>query len=398
MPEIVNILVKSFAQTLEASVTSSAGVDGGRRIELDYPISSIVGVYDNALGTGTNYWTEYNENSPQAKARSIKHFEQYILLPNGTTLAADTNCWVTYNVWSGYRPIYGGYGSTGLVGLPSDVMSVVAGPQAFTAEMTDRNTGIPIRLAISPQAGGMVVKSTKVITDGTDIDMYIYSDSGTAQCDTYATGNQDTDQAVGNDTIFAAGQSFAGDGAELRNAVLWLKAVSSPTGDAVCKLYASTGSDPNRTPTGSALATSDAVDVSGIGATYESVTFTFSLPYTLASGTTYFMVLEYDGDSSNYLHWGTDTSTPGHTSNNFATYTSSWSDAATTDGCFTVNSGKNPADTDILYIGETINLMGIDNSVWVIDESLTEVWVGYVDNATATPASTTIELRGGPLI
>lgn len=391
-------MVKGFTQTLEASVTSSAGVDGGRRIELDFPISRVVGVYDNALGTGTNYWTEYGEGRPQNKYRTVKHMERYITLPNGTTLAADTTCYVTYVVWGGYLPIYGGYGSTGLVGLASDVMSVEAGPQAFTAEMTNRNSGTPMKIDISPQAGGMVVKSLKVVTDGADIDMYVYSDPGVTQCDTYATGNQDTDQAVGNDTVYAAGQSFTGDGATLRTAVLWLQAVASPTGFATCKLYASTGSDPNRTPTGSAIVTSNPVDVSGIGATYESVTFTFDDYYVLTNATTYFMVLDYDGDSTNYLEWGTDTSAPGHASNNFATYNgSTWSDVAA-DGCFTVNSGKDPDDADIIYQKETINLLWIDNSIWVVDDSLTEVWVGYVDNGTATPASTTIELRGGPLI
>lgn len=397
MPEITRVKVKGFAQTLEASVTSTSGVSDGRRIELDYLISNVVGVFDNALGTGTNYWTEYTDDRPQAKARSVKHFEQYILLPSGTTLSADTSCWVTYNVWSGNRSVFGGYGSTGLVGFAQDVMSVVAGPQAFTTELSDRNTGIPIKADISPQAGGMVVKSTKVVTDGADIDMYVYSDPGTAQAAIYATSNQDTDQEVGDGTTNAAGQSFPGDGATIREADLWLQAVVSPTGFATCSIYASTGSDPNRTPTGAALVTSDPVDVSTIGATYESTVFTFSDYFVLTSATVYFIVLEYEGDAVNFLEWGTDTSAPSYASHNFAVYTSSWADVAA-DGCFLINSGKNPVDTDIIYLSTAINELLIDNSVWVVDQSLTKVWIGYVDNGTATPASTTIELRGGPLI
>jgi hypothetical protein len=398
MPEILKVKVKGWTQTLEASVTSSAGVSDGRKIELGYPISGIVGIYDNALGTGTNYWTEFADGRPQAKGRSIKHFEKYILLPIRSSLAAETACWVTYSVWSGYMSLAGGYGTTGLVGLAQDVMSVTAGPQAFVVELSDRNTGVPMKVDISPQAGGMVVKTTKVVTDGADIDLYIYSDPGTASADTYATGNQDTDQEVGDGTTNAAGQSFAGDEAPIRNAVLWLQAVASPTGFATCSIYASTGSDPNRTPTGSALVTSDPVDVETIGATYEAVTFTFNDYFVIESGTTYFVVLEYEGDAVNYLEWGTDTSAAGHASNNFAVYTTSWADEATTDGCFTVNSGKDPVDADILYLSSAVNLLSIDNSVWVVDGSQTEVWVGYVDNGTATPASTTIELRGGPLI
>lgn len=396
MTDILNVIVSGWEQSLEASVTSASGVNGGRRIELDYPLSRITGIYDNSVGTGTNYWTEYKDSSPQARGRSIKHFEKYILLPTGTTLSAATNCWVTYNVWAGYIPLAGAFGSTGLVGLP-EIWSYL-GTNTFATEMTDKNTGIPERITLDPQAGGMVVKMAKVVTDGADIDMYVYNDPGVATSDTYATSNQDTDQNIGDDTNNAVGQSFVGNGGIIRTADLWLEAVLSPVGNATCKIYASTGADPNRTPTGSALATSDTVDVSAIGATYESVIFTFSTEYTLVDSTVYFVVLEYDGDATNYLHWGTDTSTPTHASNNFAVYTSSWAAAATTDGCFTVYTDGNPLDSAIIYQKETVNGINIDNSVWVIDASLTQVWVGYVDNGSATPASTTVELRGSALI
>lgn len=397
MPHTLYAHVRGWTQTLEQSATSASTVRDGRRIDLDYPVTNVTAVYDNADGTGTNYWTM--GSTPSLNQRESHKEAKYIVLPTNTGLSAETDVWVTYDVPNEIRPVYGAYGSTGMVGLP-EMFSVTAGPHVFSAEMSDRNTGVPEKVTIDPQMGGMVVRSVKVVTDGTNIDAYIYNDPGYSSCDTYATTNQDTDQAVGNATINAAGQSFTGDGQILRRATLYLKAVLSPTGTAVCKLYASTGSDPNRTPTGAALATSATVDVSDIGATYENVDFDFPTGTTVTNSTTFFIVLEYTGgDATNYIHWGTDTSTPGHTSNNFATYTTSWSDAATTDGCFILYTEGDPADEYIIWKSETINGIDIDDRAWVIDQSITDIYVGYVDTgANATEAETNIELRGAPLV
>jgi hypothetical protein len=279
-----------------------------------------------------------------------------------------------------------------------------AGRHTFSSEMTDRNTGSPEEVSLEPPSGGMVVKSVKTVTDGTNVDMYIYSAGGSeAYSDQYSESNQDSDQIVGNGTIEAAGQSFTGNGQDLLRVEFYLKKELSPTGNATAKLYASTGSDPNRTPTGSALATSDTFDVSTLTGTYALTELTFSTPYTLVNGTTYFIVLEYTlGDATNYVNMGTDTSSPSHADNNWASYDTSWTAASTTDGCFyvtTTGTADDPDDELILWKSTGINGIDIDERDWVIDKSLTKVYVGYVDSGTnATPASTNIELRGAPLI
>ena len=57
-------------------------------------------------------------------------------------------------------------------------------------------------------------------------------------------------------------------------------------------------------PTGSALATSDTVDVSTISdSVYEWVDFTFSTPYTLPDSGVFCIVLHYEGDGSNHVRW-----------------------------------------------------------------------------------------------
>lgn len=405
MVDVLHVHAMGWTQTLESSVTSAAGVDGGRRIQLDYPVTNVTGVFNNGAGTGINYWTmtgSWRSDDPRLKNRAVRIEAKYIVLAEGTGLAASTAAWVTYDVPSAIRPIYGAYGSTGRVSLV-DAYSSVAGPHTFTTEMTDKNTGSPEVVTIEPQSGGMVVKSVKVVTDGADIDMYIYSAGGSeAYADSYAETNQDTDQIVGNATINAAGQSFTGNGNDIIEAEFYLKKILSPTGNATCKIYASTGSDPNRTPTGAALATSNTFDVSTLTGSYALITFTFPTPYTSVNGTTYFVVLDYTGgNATNYVHMGTDTSSPNHASNNFATYTTSWSDVATADGCFyvtTTGTADDPADSLILWKKETINGIYIENQTWVIDASITSIYVGYVDNGTATAASTNIELRGTPLV
>jgi len=147
-----------------------------------------------------------------------------------------------------------------------------------------------------------------------------------------------SNQKVGDETTIAAGQSFTGTGGVLSRATLRLREVGTATGNAVAKVYASTGSDPNRVPTGSVLATSNLVDVSGIGTSYVDVDFEFEDEFSLVNGTTYFIVLEYTGTVTNHLEWEYDNAN-GDTSNNFATYISSWTAQTGWDGRYSMNVG-----------------------------------------------------------
>ena len=73
----------------------------------------------------------------------------------------------------------------------------------------------------------------------------------------------------------------------------------SPTGNVYAKLYATSGG----APTGSALATSDAIDIAGLATVAAEIEFIFSgTYYQMESGTAYAVSIEYaGGDSSNYL-------------------------------------------------------------------------------------------------
>jgi hypothetical protein len=100
----------------------------------------------------------------------------------------------------------------------------------------------------------------------------------------------------------AVGQSFTGAGTYLVYALFKINKVGSPTGSAYAKLYAHSGTyGSTSVPTGSPLAVSNAVDVSTINISFDTL-FTFPAPYLLANGTYYVITLEYNGgDVNNYL-------------------------------------------------------------------------------------------------
>lgn len=91
------------------------------------------------------------------------------------------------------------------------------------------------------------------------------------------------------------GQSFTGDGGVLANAQFNLYKTSSPTGSIYAKIYAHSGTfGTDSVPTGSPLATSDAVDVSTLGGSAAWVTFTFTgaNKITLTAATRYVVVID----------------------------------------------------------------------------------------------------------
>lgn len=104
----------------------------------------------------------------------------------------------------------------------------------------------------------------------------------------------------------AEGQSFIGDGGTLHSVKFRLKKEGSPTGNAVAIIYAHTGTyGVNGLPTGVALATSDAVDISGISTDWSTVTFTFSgaEKITLTDETEYFVVFSNpNGNGANLIY------------------------------------------------------------------------------------------------
>jgi hypothetical protein len=155
--------------------------------------------------------------------------------------------------------------------------------------------------------------------------------------DVYA-GSDDAAQAIGNGTITAAGTSWTSSASAgtLTKVQFRLRTNGSPSGNAVAKLYAHTGTyGTDGTPTGSVLATSENVDVTSLTGSYADTAFEFNDKYALSNSTYYFIVVEFTGDASNYIEMALDNTAPGH-DGNYATYTSSWSSDNSVDPDFEV--------------------------------------------------------------
>jgi hypothetical protein len=191
-----------------------------------------------------------------------------------------------------------------------------------------------------PAAGDFTY--TNLTFAGNDYDIRNSANANADHADRfYSESNRDNDINL-DDTTTAVGQSLNGDGNVLGHCFFHLSKNNSPTGNAVAKLYAHTGTyGTNGTPTGVALATSETVNVANLTTTPTLTKFIFSddEQYTIGSGTKYFIVIEYtSGTSSNYVKVGYDGSSPTH-GGNVATYISSWTDDNTKDLCFYCRTG-----------------------------------------------------------
>lgn len=168
------------------------------------------------------------------------------------------------------------------------------------------------------------------------------SSKPTVVVDSYSETNRNTDfSPFHSATNNYLGQTFqASLSGYLMTFKFYLKLNGTPTGTMLAKLYAHTGTfGTNGQPTGSALATSDYVQVSILSTSLALITFTFSTPYKLVSGTNYCLLLDgtsITGDVSNYVAWGEDTTSPTHAGNRFSSSNggSSYSTTNSVDMCF----------------------------------------------------------------
>ncbi len=132
----------------------------------------------------------------------------------------------------------------------------------------------------------------------------------------YSETNQDQEnilQGAGGD-FTGSGQSFTSLGGALTSAKFYIRKNNSPTGNAVAKLYAHTGTyGVSSLPTGTALATSDNFDVSTLTSSLALTTLTFSgaNQYAMTNGTNYVITFEFSGGSiGNDVRLGRDATSP----------------------------------------------------------------------------------------
>lgn len=155
----------------------------------------------------------------------------------------------------------------------------------------------------------------------------VSSSSSLPIIDSYSETNTDSGDTLGEGTNTKKGQSFTGNDGYLDSAIFYIKKIGSPTGTATVSIFAHTGTfGSSSRGTGSALATSNQIDISSLTTSYQLITFYFSdsNKILLSNSTHYVAVVEYSGgNASNYIALGVDTTSPTHNGNRVR-YTTSW--------------------------------------------------------------------------
>jgi hypothetical protein len=194
--------------------------------------------------------------------------------------------------------------------------------------------------------------------------------------DSYSESNQDSTQQVYGGGTEGVGQSITGDGNKLTSVSLYLRKVGTPTGNAVVKLYAHSGTfGTSSIPTGVELATSKNLDVSTLDTSYAliKVELDDSEFYTLVNATKYVITVEYSGGgASNRLEVGYDGSSPTHGGNKSTYNGATWSSQSGDDMCFYVRTGgdvtvgtsnSNPSESKAIEEGTPEGVINVNAQV-----------------------------------
>jgi len=119
---------------------------------------------------------------------------------------------------------------------------------------------------------------------------------------------------------------------------LYLKKVGSPTGNLTVEIQTDSAGEPSGTAVTNG--TSNTVSASTLTTSFTDITFSFASNPSLASGTTYWLVLTTSDTQSNtnYVLWGSDTSTPSYADGEMLGEDASTWSALSADAVFTVTA------------------------------------------------------------
>lgn len=119
--------------------------------------------------------------------------------------------------------------------------------------------------------------------------------------DSYAEANADQFNYISSAENLAIGQSFRSSGDKLTRVTFYGKAVGTLSGNTFAQLYAHSGTfGTTGFPSGSVLATSDAINSATLSSVSSPVTFTFTgdQQYVMTSGSAYVIAWSYTGGSA----------------------------------------------------------------------------------------------------
>jgi hypothetical protein len=201
---------------------------------------------------------------------------------------------------------------------------------------------------------------------------------------------EDGDVDVYSGSITRVAQQFTATVGDLSRAIWSIRKQGTPTGNVYAKLYANSGG----APTGTALATSNAVSIAGLTTSFADVDFEFEDEFTL-SATDYHISIEFTGgDSSNRLE--VEYLTAGAGGETCNTYVSSWG-SQTYDCRFQVNRDGivkiNATDSNPSTAEETAATKG---ATIIVNTVTLKVTVKDEDRAAIQNAQTSIYLLDSP--
>jgi len=329
---ISNVAVKYYDQK---TASQSCNIGGRLKVGGNYYNAS---THNPANGTWTSR-TDNWANNPKSNAawtvtdingggsNALQAFGWVSTDANPTIRLASCQVEVTYTLaFKSQQKVFRFYedgteaGSTAIANQDTNI----------TRNLDGGDSSLLLRAMIQEQNGDTAGPSTD------DYPLYVKKGSGSyrllgsySPIDSYDFSNNDSSYSV-DDSVFrqAVGQSFTGNGKQLKRIVVLLSKFGSPTGNAVIKIYAHSGTyGTSSIPTGAALATSDNFDVSTLTGSAAQTTFTFSggNQITLTNGTYYIFAIEYtNGDGSNLIDIYSDSTSPGHSGNTLYFDTVDW--------------------------------------------------------------------------
>lgn len=153
--------------TLEASATGAVAAELERKIPLKFPIETVIGVWAAASEGGTNLYDS-----------TCSHDGSTILMGVGT-VAAETVYYVSYNL-EAHLPVIGypAQNHQGSVMAVTHAMPLkIESAPATDYEIADPIGASDISGNILSSSVVCTIEHIKVLTDGTDVDLYLYSGS-----------------------------------------------------------------------------------------------------------------------------------------------------------------------------------------------------------------------------
>lgn len=176
-----------------------------------------------------------------------------------------------------------------------------------------------------------------------------------ALVDSYSENNQSSSFSLvqeGETNPDLVYQSFTGNGTLLQKATFYIKKESGSTGNINAVVYAHSGTfGTSSVPTGSVLATSEAVDASTIGTDYALQDFSFSGEniILLEDATKYIVGLIYDNGFPYSIQIGSDNVALNHAGNAGESFAGTPSAESGEDLCFYVYGMGETPEVGVVY-------------------------------------------------